>query len=281
MQLFKPETVVCMHVFMYCTQLKVLFAFDHLRSGLSLSAMVLTTTSKTGGGPPMQAVPKPIAVQPAFRPSRKPSMAPPRTGTLWHGGPRVQVDWLKLHNNAFDRISFNRRTDARPKVPPKNTERPMPGVPPPRSSVLKSLKLCAQWNARWDPKIFGAKDFKPEMNTGMICGRPVQVLVVSHAHAPPLEWDPYHVFAFWPLRPVVLCGPSAGSPEAPKMVHKFSVIQWWKVILICCGSLCLSPKSPCLVHLVRRPPLFRNWFCQFCGLHARIFLRGQKLTNIY
>jgi hypothetical protein len=221
----------------------------------SVFDMAMANTSKTGGGPPMQAVPKPIAMQPAFRPASKPSKAPPRSGNLWHGGPRVQVDWLKKHNVAFDRISFNRITDARPKVPSTNRERPMPGVPPPVAGVLKSVKLCAQWNARWDPKLFGAKDMKPEMNTGMICGRPVQVIVVSHPHAPALEWDPYHVFAFWPLRPVVLSGPSAGYAEAPKMVHKFSVIQWWKVIFFFLGACASHPRTPaCCLWLGGHPP---------------------------
>ena len=194
-------------------------------------------TSKHGAGLPMYSVPKAISSQPPLRPVFRPKALPEQVGLVWHGGPRPQATWVMDHTNAFDRMAFLANTDARPKTAPSQIGRPKVGVPPPIPAVLRSQNLLAQWNSRWDVDVVSAKDLRPEMNTGMVCGRPVQVIICSHPHAPPLEWDPYQTFAFWPLRPVVLCGPSSGKPEAATMVHKFSVIQWWKVTSLLFGSL--------------------------------------------
>jgi hypothetical protein len=52
-----------------------------------------------------------------------------------------------------------------------------------------------------------------------------------------MEWDSYQNFMFTPLRPCVLFGPSGMSVQAPKMAHKFTVIEWWKDIMFFFGSL--------------------------------------------
>ena len=98
--------------------------------------------------------------------------------------------------------------------------------------VLQSQSLMAQWNARWDDKHVNSKDWRPEKNTIMVAGRPVGVLIVSHQGASPIEWDSYHNLVFYPLRPVILFGPTGMSVQAPKMQHKFIVIEWWKVIFL-------------------------------------------------
>ena len=209
----------------------------------------MESCSKTGGGPPVRPVPKPISRSPAAAPLFRPTQSLPQVGAVFHGGPRIQQPWLKKVNNAHDRISFLHKSNAKPKSGSSPYDRPTAGLPPPIAEVLQSESLLALWAARWTPGVVTAKDLRGEMNTGMICGRPVQVLCCSHNHAPPLEWDAYLNLAFFPLRPVVLCGPSAGTAEAPRMQHKFSVIQWWKVIVFFLVSLCRSPVTPFLCQM--------------------------------
>jgi hypothetical protein len=189
----------------------------------------MESTSKTGGGPPPRAMPKPVSRSPAVAPLFVPKACPPLVGKLFHGGARVQKEWLKKVNRPHDRSDYLQKSDLRPKAASFSSDRPEAGHPRPMAAVLKSEHLLAQWNARWSSKLRSAKDFRPEMNTAMICGRPVVILVCSHDGAPPLEWDAYLNMAFHPIRPVVLLGPTARSPDAPGMVPKFSVISWWKV----------------------------------------------------
>ena len=153
----------------------------------------------------------------------------PASGQLWHGGPKVQKPWLKKVQKAHE-LCRSAHTPHMMSKTRGTAESLDANIPPPMPSVLSSLSLTAQWNARWQDKHVNSKDWRPERNTIVIAGRPVGVIIVSHQGSSPIEWDSYHNLLFKPLRPVVLLGPTGRSMQAPKLEHKFTVIEWWKVI---------------------------------------------------
>ena len=180
-----------------------------------------------------------VSKRPAQAISSFPSLSPvskappPRpAGELWYGGPKVQKPWLKQVQKSFQlcRSKGNpKKGETKSKATSVAFKAGVP--PPPMPDVIMSLKLMAQWNARWDDLHVSSKDWRPERNVIVIAGRPVCVLMVSHQGAKALEWDSYHNLIFGPLRPVVLLGPTGHSAQAPKMQPKFSVIEWWKVFV--------------------------------------------------
>ena len=105
---------------------------------------------------------------------------------------------------------------------------PAPGMPYPPTEAIGSPGGMVAWGSRLVPENVANKDVAPTDNTLVLQGRPVQLLLVSHAAAPPIEWDSYMNFAFRPLRPTVLfCNPSA--VYTPWQPPHYAVIQWWKV----------------------------------------------------
>ena len=97
--------------------------------------------------------------------------------------------------------------------------------------ILMSLNLLSQWYARWDERNVRNQNWRSDRNLITAQGRPVGVLVVTHQAAAPIEWDTYFNMIFYPLRPVILFGPTGRSVQAPGMDHKFTVIEWWKDII--------------------------------------------------
>ena len=97
--------------------------------------------------------------------------------------------------------------------------------------ILMSLDLLSQWYARCDEKNVRNINWRSDRKLITIQGRPVGVLVVTHQAAAPIEWDTYFNMIFYPLRPVILFGPTGRSVQAPGMDHKFTVIEWWKDII--------------------------------------------------
>ena len=164
--------------------------------------------------------------------------APPakHVGQLWYDGPKVQKPWLKQVQKSHEECRKSHRATMMSKS--KGSSRAFQGCvpPPPMVEVLRSLDLTAQWNARWSDEHVTSKDWRPERNTIVLAGRPVGVLIVSHQGASPLEWDAYPNMVFSPVRPTVLLGPTGMSVQAPSMKHKFTVIEWWKVIFFLLGA---------------------------------------------
>jgi hypothetical protein len=68
----------------------------------------------------------------------------------------------------------------------------MAGVPSEKSATRKD-----------DPDALTCTDFGPESKSINIAGRPVQLLIVTHAGAPAREWDSYYNFCLWPLKPIM------------------------------------------------------------------------------
>ena len=108
-------------------------------------------------------------------------------------------------------------------------------VPPPSPEASAEPETMEEHALRW----LQAKpaDVRPEDNTTCVMGRPSELLVVSHHGATPPEYDPYMVYAFYPLRPKYLVG-RRGSVCAPNEKELKSGIQWWKVlrlVVLCVG----------------------------------------------
>ena len=79
----------------------------------------------------------------------------------------------------------------------------MAGVPSEKSATRKD-----------DPDALTCTDFGPESKSINIAGRPVQLLIVTHAGAPAREWDSYFRFSLWPLKPIYLLGVTGGEEPA-------------------------------------------------------------------
>ena len=188
------------------------------------------------GGPQGKAKPKPsVAKRPAMTiakfPARSPTAkAPPAasSGRMWHGGFKVQTRWLKKVQKTFTLCEGTQRGGLMSKAR-GNTQQLRAGVPPPpMPSVINSLSLTGQWNARFSQQHVRSQEWRSEKNVIFVAGRPVGVIICSHLGAGPVEWDGYHNTTFSPLRPVILCGPSGRTVQAPDMDCKFTVIEWWK-----------------------------------------------------
>ena len=173
---------------------------------------------------------------PALSPVAKASPAH-AVGGMWHGGHKVQKPWLKKVQQSFQLCRSSHHPGMESKASGSSQQFKACVPPPPMPGVLGSMNLMAQWHARWADKHINSKEWRSERNLVNIAGRPVGALVVSHLGASPMEWDSYHNFTFEPLRPCILFGPSGMSVQAPKMAHKFTVIEWWKDIMCLFGSL--------------------------------------------
>ena len=178
---------------------------------------------------------------PALSPVAKASPAH-TVGGMWHGGHKVQKPWLKNVQKSFQLCRKSHPVGMESKACGSTQQFRAGTPPPPMPGILASMDLMSQWHARWADKHVGSKEWRSERNLVSIAGRPVGVLVVSHLGALPMEWDSYHNSTFEPLRPCVLFGPTGMSVQAPKMAHKFTVIEWWKDIMFLFGSLLSNRK---------------------------------------
>ena len=116
---------------------------------------------------------------------------------------------------------------------------PTPGMPYPPTEAIGSPGGMVAWGSRLVPENVANKDVAPTDNTLVLQGRPVQLLLVSHAAAPPIEWDSYMNFAFRPLRPTVLFG-NPSAVYTPWQPAHYAVIQWWKVFFVCMYNMRVS-----------------------------------------
>lgn len=165
-------------------------------------------------------------------PAKSPiAKAPPSqpVGGMWHGGHKTQKPWLKQVQRPYELCRESQpKGGLMCKAQGSSQQFKAAFPPPPMPDVIASLKLMAQWYSRWSDKHVTSKEWRSERNLVVIAGRPVGAIIVSHQGASQNEWDSYHNLIFSPLRPCVLFGPTGKSVQAPKMAHKFTVIEWWK-----------------------------------------------------
>ena len=190
---------------------------------MSASSSSKAATLKRPAAPPI--APPPTKAATMKEPAKR------RISGLFPSGLATAKDWLEKVRQPHDQIKFRAKSGLSPKAAVDSSMVPYPGIPPPIAQVLKSHDLLRLWSARWEKDRVKAFDMRPEKDAIVIAGRPVRTLVVSHHKAGPLEWDTYFNMLYAPLRPLILFGASAQSSEAPTMNAKFSVIQWWKVIV--------------------------------------------------
>ena len=109
-------------------------------------------------------------------------------------------------------------------------EPPIDGPRPP-PVALGSKELYSQWRQRVSPKNTQALGHRPSRHLTMIKGRPVCVWILSHLHAPIVEWDSYFSTIFMPVTPRVVYGVTSRKAEAgtENMVSHHCVMEAWRV----------------------------------------------------
>ena len=109
---------------------------------------------------------------------------------------------------------------------------PLAGMPPPPPASLGSATMMSNHYKAHSPAQKVALNFNPANNTMYICGRPTQLLMLSHEMAPELERDEYVPWVFRPLVAHCIEGYSADSRDAPGGPRHFCVIRWFQVNVI-------------------------------------------------
>ena len=110
-----------------------------------------------------------------------------------------------------------------------NPSVPIPGLPVPPASSLGSPELMESHYKATSPEFKTAANFNPSNNTVMICGRPVQLVLLSHEESGWLEKDTYVSWLFRPLVATVLDGYTAGKKHSPTGPKHYCVIRWFQV----------------------------------------------------
>ena len=148
----------------------------------SVANMSVPLTSKASMKRKLSPAPNPLPSVPP-RPSAKPlHLRPPPPKAK--AGPVVQPPWLVKVNAPHNAIDLEAKHN--PGLLAFSLCRPLPGIPPPMASILASLELMQQWNARWAPKNLNAVDFRPEKDLITIFGRKVGVICCTRHGAGPL-----------------------------------------------------------------------------------------------
>ena len=109
---------------------------------------------------------------------------------------------------------------------------PISGLPVPPAAALGSATIMESHFQTYSPDHKIAANFNPSMHTMVVCGRPVQLIIVSHEKAAWLERDQYVPWLFRPLPGIVLDGYTAGQKNAPKGHKHYCVIRWFQVIFL-------------------------------------------------
>ena len=109
---------------------------------------------------------------------------------------------------------------------------PIAGLPVPAASSLGSADLMESHFKTFSPAHKIAVNFNPGNHTMMICGRPVQLIMLSHEGAGWLERDMYLPWLFRPLPAIVIDGYTAEHKDSPRGPKHFCVIRWFQVIFL-------------------------------------------------
>ena len=103
-------------------------------------------------------------------------------------------------------------------------------MPPPPAVLLGSANMMEAHYKALSPEHKIALNFSPGNHTTMICGRPMQLLMLSHEGAGWLERDQYVPWLFRPLPACVIDGYTAVAKDSPKGPKHFCVVRWFQVI---------------------------------------------------
>ena len=123
-------------------------------------------------------------------------------------------EWQLAHAaRCNDREAQQRAAQAEGHIPKEgrtfNPVVPIEGLPPPPAGSLGSAHLMDARSNADSPNHKVAVNFNPSNHTMIICGRPVQLLIVSHEKAGWLERDMYVPWLFRPLTGIVIDGYTA------------------------------------------------------------------------
>ena len=145
----------------------------------------------------------------------------------------VDPTWLiGLANKCDDRkrkAEQDQGTD-QPSGPARiNPAVPIPGLPVPPAASYGSAHMMSAHYQTFAPEHKKAMNFIAALNTKVLCGRPIQIIVLSHEGASYLERDPYLAWLFRPLKNNILLGYDAKAKDAPGGPKHFCVIRWFQV----------------------------------------------------
>ena len=201
---------------------------------------------KKGFGGPLSKLPQPkpgfFPPQPKWgapgRPMPSDSAMPPHGSLQQHGGPvwaRLQdrledPEWLNtLADQSDGRELLHRSQGGDDKRRKLNPAVPIPGLPPPPASALGSRQKMQAHHQTYSPEHRRAANFVPASKSVILCGRAVQLLMITHEQAEHNERDPYIPWLFRPLVPHCLLGYTADAKHSPKGPKHFCVIRWFQV----------------------------------------------------
>ena len=145
----------------------------------------------------------------------------------------VDPPWLKGLANRCDirkrKAERDQGTD-QPAGPARiNPAVPIPGLSVPPAASYGSAHMMSAHYQTYAPEHKKAMNFNAALNTKVLCGRPIQILVLSHEGASYLERDPYLAWLFRPLKINILLGYDAKAKDAPGGPKHFCVIRWFQV----------------------------------------------------
>ena len=107
---------------------------------------------------------------------------------------------------------------------------PIAGLPVPPNEAFGSRHLMEEHYRTYSPTQKLAANFNPSQHTVVLCGRPVQGIVITWEGAQFLERDPYLSWLMRPLKVLNLLGYDASNRTDKPPGHKhFCVINWFQV----------------------------------------------------